>query len=253
MVAAPSPPYVGPAKFHGTRSNKPLRRVVIHGTVSPCAPGGARSIAAYFRKTVTRPSSAHYVVDPGEVVQVVFDSWVAYHAPPNSGSIGVELCDPVAGSPARWKDANHVAMLARAAHLVAGLCLAYGIPLRKVGPAGLRIGRRGICGHVDVSNAWHQTTHTDPGAGFPWDQFMALVKEEAKKIRDAQSPSGPVSPPPPPVDPGKPEPPTDVARFHDECRRLIIKYLDPAIADGRDDVRAVRKAIADQLHKMPAR
>lgn len=82
MFRPPSPPYVGPAKFQGDATNKPINRIVIHSTVSPTVPGGARAVASYFRTGVTRPSSAHYVVDPSEVVQVVYDSVVAYHAPP---------------------------------------------------------------------------------------------------------------------------------------------------------------------------
>jgi N-acetyl-anhydromuramyl-L-alanine amidase AmpD len=172
----PAPTYLGPPKFHGAADNKPIHRVVIHGTVSPCKKGGARAIAAYFRTTVTTPSSAHYVVDPGEVVQVTYDSVEAYHAPPNIHSLGVELCDPQTGKDGRWAYPAHEAMLHHAAELVAQLCAAYGVPVVRVGSAGLLSGRHGICGHVDVSNAWRQTTHTDPGDAFPWPHFMDLVR-----------------------------------------------------------------------------
>lgn len=183
-IKAPSPPYVGPAKFHGSDDNKPITRIVIHGTVSACEPGGARATAAYFRDTVTRPSSAHYVVDPDEDVQCVFDSVEAYHAPPNRGSLGIELCDPQTGSGARWHDENHQKMLKRAAKLVARLALAYGVPVVRLSVEDLKAGKHGICGHVDVSNAWHQTDHSDPGDGFPWDQFMTLVEAAAEKIKE---------------------------------------------------------------------
>lgn len=181
-IEPPSPTYLGPAKFHGDSDNKPIHRVVIHATVSPCVEGGARAVAAYFRETVTRPSSAHYVVDPGERVQVVFDSVVAYHAPPNQHSIGVELCDPQAGKATRWFDTPHQQMLKRAAKLVARLCLAYGVPIRKLDVEALRAGAHGVCGHVDVSNAFRQTSHTDPGDGFPWPQFMEQVRAAAARI-----------------------------------------------------------------------
>lgn len=197
-VSPPAPPYLGPAKFHGgPQALKPLKRIVIHCTVSPCVAGGARAVAGYFKTTVTTPSSAHYVVDPAEAVQVVYDHQIAYHAPPNTDTIGVELCDPQTGNPSRWGDTNHHAMLTRAAHLVAQLALAYDVPIRKVGSLQLRLGIRGICGHIDVTNAWHQTTHTDPGVGFPWDAFMAMVKQEAKSL---------VAKPPPPIKPVPPVP-----------------------------------------------
>lgn len=185
---APAPDYVGPAKFHGDATNKPIRRIVIHGTVTPCQRGQARNVAHYFRHLVTRPSSAHYIVDPGEVVQVVYDSVVAYHAPPNQGSLAVELCDPVAdreGNPlprSRWDSEDHTEMLHRAAELVAGLGLAYDVPLRHIGPWRLRLGWRGVTGHAAVTKAWHQTDHWDPGE-FPWRRFMGFVAAEADEKR----------------------------------------------------------------------
>lgn len=182
----PNPKYVGPVKFHGRATNKPIKRLVVHGTTgaNSCRDGYAELIANYFRSGVTRPSSAHYVVDPSVVLQMVYDSVVAYHAPPNGNSIGVELCDPVVGKLARWKDAEHTAMLKRAATLFAELCLAYNVPIRKVGYLGLRAGRRGICGHVDVGKAWGQTSHWDPGA-FPWSRFIGMVKAEAARLKAA--------------------------------------------------------------------
>jgi len=188
-VQPPSPPYVGPAAHTSAGSNQPIRRIVIHSTVSPCKAGGARATAAYFRSRGSG-GSAHYVVDPSEAVQVVWDNTIAWHAPPNAGSIGVELCDEPAGpnggkaSVSRWADAEHAAMLDRAAELVAQLCLAYDVPIRKVGPKQLLAGAHGICGHVDVSQAWHESDHWDPGH-FPWQRFIALVKEKAAALEAA--------------------------------------------------------------------
>lgn len=170
---APNPPMIS-ARWHG--GTQTPHRIVIHATVSPCEAGGARNVAHFFA-TEDNKTSAHYVVDPGEVVQTVGDHTVAYHAPPNQDSLGVELCDPQTGSPSRWGNKAHVAMLERTATLVAQLCLAYDIPVARLSPGDLRAGKRGISGHVDVSNAWHQTTHTDPGTGFPWAKFLGLVKD----------------------------------------------------------------------------
>ena len=159
--------------YHGGKQSS-ISRIVIHGTVSPCVKGGAVSVARYFQSPKTG-GSAHYVVDPGEVVRCVPEGTVAYHAPPNTGSIGVELCDPQKGSSDRWGDANHEAMLVRAATLVRQIAIRWGIPLKRLSVAQVKAGARGICGHVDVSNAFRQTDHTDPGSGFPWAHFMDLV------------------------------------------------------------------------------
>lgn len=170
---------------HEGGPNGTITRVVIHATVSPCEPGDARNVAAYFQS----PNSgglAHYVVDPTEVVGCApLDRWV-WHAPPNPGSIGVELCDPQTGADSRWADDNHVAMLNRAASLVAGLCVHYSLPIVHLSAADLLVGKHGITGHAEVSGAWHQSDHTDPGSGFPWSAFIALVKKAA-----APAPSDP--------------------------------------------------------------
>lgn len=181
---APSPPYLGPPYRMSVGENKPIQRIVVHSTVSPCVEGGARSIADYF-KSKSAGGSAHYVVDPGEVVQVTYDSVIAWHAPPNPHSIGIEMCDmPALGvvGMRRWKDDEHKRMLVRTARLTAQLCLAYDVPARRLSVTGLRAGRHGICGHVDVSEAWHESTHWDPGA-FPWAAFIRLVKHHRLLIK----------------------------------------------------------------------
>jgi N-acetyl-anhydromuramyl-L-alanine amidase AmpD len=163
--------------YHGGRQSS-VTRIVIHGTVSPCQAGGAQSVARYFQSPSTG-GSAHYVVDPGEVVCCVDEHTIAYHAPPNTGSIGVELCDPQKGASSRWGDAAHEAMLRRAAVLVREVAARWGVPLKKLTVAQVKAGQHGICGHVDVSKAFKQTDHSDPGTGFPWAHFMDLVTDGA--------------------------------------------------------------------------
>jgi hypothetical protein len=193
-IKPPSPDYYGPPARQSGNGNKPIHRVVIHSTVSPCEPGGARNIAAYFRSN-TAGGSAHYVVDPTETVQAAYDSVVCWHAPPNSNSIGIEMCDipgPVPNGPParlqqlrrswRWVKPNQQAMLRRTARLTARLCLAYDVPVRYVGPRALRAGKHGITTHAAVSQAWHQSTHWDPGF-WPRAEFMLLVRAHARRLR----------------------------------------------------------------------
>lgn len=186
----PSPVYLGPAAHDSGPGNKPIRRIVIHCTVSPCVEGQARRTAAWFRDPDSK-GSAHYVVDPGEVVQVVLDGVIAWHAPPNDGSIGVELCDALV-SPEwdrahadRWGDRDHVRMLRRASRVVARLALAYDVPIRRLDDDDLRAGHRGITGHANVSRAFGESSHWDPGPSFPWADFMDRVNRRADKIRRA--------------------------------------------------------------------
>lgn len=179
----PAPPYLGPAAHHGEADNKPIRRIVVHSTVSHCVPGGARAIAGFFRSP-TAGGSAHYVVDPEEVVQVVYDSVTAYHAPPNQHSLGIEMCDmPTAASSARWRDPNHQAMLELVAQLTAQLAVAYGVPIRYRSARQLRAGAHGITTHNEVSHAFGQSTHWDPGS-WPRRRFMRKVRKYARLLRE---------------------------------------------------------------------
>jgi hypothetical protein len=153
--------------------------------------------------------SAHYCLDHETGVQSVKEAAIAWHAPPNSHSIGLEMCDMVlwnqggghnageyqkefagneAAFHARWSLPKWDALLRRTASVTRYLCLKYNVPMVKLSPADLLAGRRGICGHIDVSLAWHQTDHSDPGPDFPWARFMAYV-------------TGGVAPPPPPTQP----------------------------------------------------
>lgn len=178
----PNPAYIGPPAHHGPANNKPVDRIVIHETQSPCERGAARATARYFQ-TTDRDASAHYVVDPGEVIQSTYDSVVAYHAPPNQHSIGVELCgfsDP--DDKRRWLTSNRVAMRKRAQRLVAELCLAYGVPPYYRSARALRAGKRGVTTHRQVSDAWGQTSHWDPGA-WPRLTFMRGVRAEVRAIK----------------------------------------------------------------------
>jgi hypothetical protein len=56
------------------------------------------------------------------------------------------------------------ASLRRVAPVVARVCQEYGLPIRKVSSADLVGGAKGICGHIDVTYAWGEGDHTDPGA-----------------------------------------------------------------------------------------
>lgn len=176
---APAPPY-RPALHRSPGHNKPIHRIVIHSTVSPSKPGQAHVVARYFQ-TVAAGGSAHYVVDPLEVVQSVLDDEIAWHAPPNANSLGVEMCDMPSRLPGRWVLPGPRAVLRRTARLTAELCLAYGVPMDKLTVADLKAGRHGICGHADVSQAFHQSTHWDPGY-FPWRRFLKLVRAHAAEL-----------------------------------------------------------------------
>ncbi|MDP9167759.1 MAG: N-acetylmuramoyl-L-alanine amidase [Actinomycetota bacterium] len=164
-------PYIEGYQGHTSGPNGTITRIVVHGTVSPCQSGGARSVASYFQSP-NAGGLAHYVVDPAEIIQCCHEDTACWHAPPNHGSIGVELCDPQTGPGGRWGDQPHLHMLHLAAQLVADLCKRHNLPVKYVDAAGLLRGETGITTHADVSQAWHQSDHTDPGPDFPMSAFI---------------------------------------------------------------------------------
>lgn len=236
---APSPEYHGPPKNHGGSGNKPIKRVTMHCTAGaePGVKGAARAIARYFHIT-DRYASAHYAADSLESVQCAWDAIICYHAPPNKGSIGYELCCSLANEgKGHWENAAHQAMLRIAAKDVAQLCLHFDLPIRKVGAIGLRLGRKGICGHNDVRDAWRQTDHWDPGPHFPWKQFIGMVKAEARKIKAGGTPQ-----------------PTRVSKAHQDIADALAK-LDAAIEKSgrRGPVKKARRKIVAAKKILPKR
>ena len=188
-------------------TNLPIDRIVIHGTVSLAMLGGALQVASYFTDPASG-GSAQYVSDPGEIVQCVRESEISWNAPPNPHTIGWEFCDMVDWDPhypngfasqeewnKRWDLPLWDDMLRLGASAVRAKCLQYNVPMVRLGPAQLLAGQRGICSHLDVSQAWHQTDHHDPGTTFPWARFMALVTDTAPTPAPSSAPTPPPAPP----------------------------------------------------------
>lgn len=190
-----SPPVVGgiPARHSGT-TNHPPHRVVIHSAVMPCEPGRARQLAAWNREGTTG-GSWHYATDPATTLQCSWDRFVCHHAPPNGHSLGIEMADHPARRPTgrtrrqlwelrrvwRWAGRNHRRMLNRTARLTAELCVFYDLPPRWIGARKLRAGRRGVTGHAQVSRAWGESTHWDPG-WWPRRRFMRKVRRHHRRL-----------------------------------------------------------------------
>lgn len=173
MVEAPSPPYI-PAKYHGGYQGR-IDRIVIHSTVSGTYVGAAEDIARYFQHP-TYVSSAHYAVDPELVYQMVHDNTIAWHDGVNTNSLGIEMCEYPKRVPGRWLLPKHKKLLRNTAKLVRKLCLAYGVPMRKITPEQAAAGWRGICGHDDISKGFGASNHWDPG-WFPWSRFIRLITD----------------------------------------------------------------------------
>lgn len=181
MTTAPHPFQI-PARWYG--GSQTPHRIVMHSTVSPCKAGQARAVGYFFAHEDAK-TSAHYGVDPEEVVQYVADHHVAYHCGYNQDSIGVEMCEyPSLTNPARWLTPNQIKMRRRAQRLVARLCLAYDIPAQFLTVDELLMGERGITTHNNMSKAFKRSTHWDPGT-WPQRLFMRGVRKRIAELQAA--------------------------------------------------------------------
>lgn len=191
-IPAPPTPHGGVPAHHSGTGNKPITRVVIHSAVMPCEPGRARQLAEWNARGTTG-GSWHYAVDPTATVQCSWDSYVCWHAPPNSGSLGIEMADYPGQRPTgaravihrlrkawRWTSPNHRKMLERTAILTAALLRGYDLPPVYLTVRDLRAGRKGFTTHKNVSRAFGQSTHWDPG-WWPRRRFTRRVVHHYRK------------------------------------------------------------------------
>jgi len=154
-----------------------VSHVVVHTAECSESKGSARAVAGYF-STLTRPASAHLVIDSEDVIQCVHFDDVAFAAPPlNEHGVHIELCGRASQTAEQWNDPFSVAQLGLAADVVAALCVRYSLPVTYCDAGALVAGSRGITGHREVSRAWKKSDHTDPGASFPWAPWLVMVAQ----------------------------------------------------------------------------
>jgi VCBS repeat-containing protein len=180
-VAPPEPAAAQPSgiiwrpspNYNNRPAGQTIDAVVIHTTE------GSYSGAISWMQNPNSQVSAHYCISPsGEISQLVQLSDRAWHATYyNSRSIGIEMAG-FAGDPNTWNATN----LGRLEDLVAWLVTQYDIPI--VHPGGTAYdypndsyNAAGLVAHAQVQ-PWNRS---DPGAHFPWENFVASVRLKANE------------------------------------------------------------------------
>lgn len=165
--------------FGNPRSTNGMLGICIHTTENPIG-SPAEGVANYQINTET--GSYHVLVDNTtndniNSIRENTDDWMTWSAGPKGNQIALHLSFVAYArcTRAEWLAADR--MLNEGADAVAYWVKRYGFPAVKINGADLLAGRRGIFGHADVSAAWREVDHTDPGPNFPWDVFLAKVKE----------------------------------------------------------------------------
>lgn len=152
---------------------------------------------SWFRNTSSRVS-AHYNLrsSDGQITQMVRDSDTGWHAGNsyyNANSIGIEH-EGFVTDPGRWYT---TAMYTASARLVRHLCDRYSIPIDRTHIIGHyqvpRSGSGAPCS-TSATNCGGAGGHQDPGRGWDWDRFLALVRSNG-----GTTPPPPPPPPPPPA------------------------------------------------------
>lgn len=156
-----------------------LDYIIIHTMEAPEKPKTARKVAEWFGGPSAPKASAHFCVDDKEAIQCVRENVVAWAAPGANGrGIHIEHAGFAAQTGAQWGDEYSKAVLILSAHVAAGVCRRYNIPVARLSVSDLLgLKARGFAGHIDVTNAFNNGKgHTDPGPNFPWDMYLALVR-----------------------------------------------------------------------------
>ncbi len=154
----------GPDRYISARSSHYSSRngaAITHIIIHTMQGGYWQSIGWFQDPNNTQRTSAHFMIQSsdGEITQMVPESMAAHHIGNwNSFTIGIEH-EGWMENPSRWYTD---AMYRSSARLVRYLCDRYGIP----------IDREHIRGHGEVPGG----STNDPGPGWDWDRYMALVR-----------------------------------------------------------------------------
>lgn len=150
--------------------------IVLHSMESGEKPDTAENVAAWFAGETAPQASAHYCVDNDSIVQCVKDQDIAWAAPgANRNGIHIEHAGKASQSAEEWNDEYSRNVIVMSAGLSSILCKKYDIPVRFLTAEDLVRNGRGITTHAEVSKAFHQSDHWDPGPGFPTSTYIYLV------------------------------------------------------------------------------
>lgn len=181
------PPFVQ-AKNYTKATRTSCHWIVLHTMEAAEKGTTAEACAEYFR-TTTRQASAHYCIDNDSVVQCVYLHDIAWAAPgANRDGVQFEHAGFARQSELEWADDYSTAMLARSAELAAHVADEFKIPIQYIDREKLKAARalqdagrpvpdtlRGITTHNEVSQAFKQSTHYDPGRAFPMAAYLTLI------------------------------------------------------------------------------
>lgn len=143
--------------------------MVVHSTASPGANGEAE--INYFNTHPEREASVHGFIDWEKITQTLEFNIRAWHAggTANSKFIGIELCEPKGHNDTKFNE-----VWKRATWFYAYIF----VNIIKINT----ITKDNLMSHYEVSNKWHETTHTDPVAFFK--SYGKTVDDFRKEVQN---------------------------------------------------------------------
>jgi N-acetylmuramoyl-L-alanine amidase len=174
-----------PAVNHGGAMGHSPTLLVVHDAESPLRVGYARSIAAnWFGKAQPpgRESSAHYIVDPADCIQMVHTYDIAWAVGPhaNGFTLNYEQAGYAKFTAAEWETVDGKRQMSRLAAILATDAQFYGIPIKWATDADIKAAaagvKGGICTHRDITRVLAGTTHDDPGEHYPRADLMLMIR-----------------------------------------------------------------------------
>lgn len=165
---------------HGaSRDMSAVKLIVVHSTEGATAKGAESWFANPIPISAGGPGSTQVVVGPDGCYRTLPDNVVPYGAgsPANNLGLHIELAGFAKWTRDEWLAQDSTLRLAAAQ--IAAWSASYGIPLEYIDASGLLAGKTGVTTHLQATNAWHATTHVDPGPNFPMDVLLKYAGGQA--------------------------------------------------------------------------
>lgn len=190
-----------PARYQGDRGSKHPTLIVVHTGETGEGDTAAEGMAAFFAGGPDSKASTHLVGDNNSIVRCVPDARRANGAGGANGfGLHYEQAGRAGQTSSDWADTYSKATIRNCARACAAWSARYAIPVdRRLTPAEIaatiRAGGspRGICAHVDITDAMeilHRENrgHWDPGPNYPWPVLLAQIADELSQTTPAPTP-----------------------------------------------------------------
>lgn len=153
----------------GLRSGPP-RALCVHTQEGDSSADGL----ARYQLNRSAGGSYHVIIDAtGRMVRSNDDGYIPWSAGWTGNRVALHVCLTGYARFSRDEWLARSPQLDRLADWLRHNSRAYGIPLVRIGPDQLRGSGKGVCGHDDISKAWGESDHWDPGPGLPYDVILS--------------------------------------------------------------------------------